>query len=180
MSKNSPALASTHLPLGKITKAHGLRGGVVVALDPSLEGTLRPGIVLEISGNTARTALTVRTCTQRKAGALVTFDGVADREAAEELIGARLAVTRDSLPALEPGEYYDIDLVGSEVVAVGGAVVGRLAEVIATGANDVYVVAATEGEILVPAIDGVVLEIDLEGRRVVVETAGLAYPERRS
>ena len=86
-----------------------------------------------------------------------------------------MSAAREDLPPLEEGEYYDEDLIGCTVETVKGKELGRLAEIVVTGANDVYVVACERGEVLVPAVDGIVLEIDIDGRRVVVEPSGLEY-----
>jgi 16S rRNA processing protein RimM len=56
-----------------------------------------------------------------------------------------------------------------EVVDAGGNALGRIEEVLDTGANDVYIVRSAEGELLLPAIDSVVKDVDVAGRRMVVE-----------
>ena len=81
------------------------------------------------------------------------------------------------LPPLPDGRYYRYQLLGMDVVGQDGAALGHIEDVIETGANDVFVVRDEVGDLLLPAIDEVVKEIDVAGRRMVVEViAGL---ERR-
>lgn len=97
------------------------------------------------------------------------FEGVEDRDAAAVLVGAELAVPREQLPAPDEGEYYWADLVGLEVVNREGARLGRVERMMATGANDVMVVAG-ERERLLPFLPGrFVDEVDLDGGRIVVD-----------
>jgi 16S rRNA processing protein RimM len=69
---------------------------------------------------------------------------------------------------LEKGEYYFFQLVGVRVETEGGEWLGQIVDVIETGANDVYVVHGPRGEVLLPAIDDVILDLDLESKQMVV------------
>lgn len=85
---------------------------------------------------------------------------VDDREAAAAYIGADIAVRRENMPDPEDGHYYWSDLEGLTVVHRDGAVLGKVAHLLATGANDVLVVRGV-GEILIPFIpDEVILDVD--------------------
>jgi len=98
--------------------------------------------------------------------------GVDDRDAAEAWVGTDIAVTRDSLPATDEGQYYWTDLEGLEVRHRDGRVLGRVAHLLATGANDVMVVqpegqekraARGTGEILIPFVPEMyILRVDIE------------------
>lgn len=78
-------------------------------------------------------------------------------------------IARADAPPLPEGEYYHYQLVGLDVVDLEGRSLGRLAEIIETGANDVYVIRGPLGETLLPAIADVVREVDPEGGRMVVQ-----------
>jgi len=69
---------------------------------------------------------------------------------------------------LEEGEYYDFQLSNVRVEMENGEWLGQVVEVLETGANDVYVVRGPRGEVLLPAVREVILEIDLESRRMLV------------
>jgi 16S rRNA processing protein RimM len=100
----------------------------------------------------------------------LTFKGYPDREAIDRFRHAILQVPEDALPALPEGEYYRFQLVGLTVVDRDGAVLGTLDGIIETGANDVYRVHPSEGaDILLPALDDVILSIDLATKRMTVD-----------
>jgi 16S rRNA processing protein RimM len=97
------------------------------------------------------------------------FEGVEDRDGAAALVGAELAVAREALLPPGEGEYYWTDLVGLEVVNRAGVHLGRVREMMATGANDVMVVEG-ERERLVPFLPGHWVDrVDLAGGRIVVD-----------
>jgi 16S rRNA processing protein RimM len=69
---------------------------------------------------------------------------------------------------LEEGEYYHFQLIGVRVETEDGEWLGQVAKVLETRAHDVYVVRGPRGEVLLPAVDELVLELDLESKRMVV------------
>ncbi|MBC7238263.1 MAG: 16S rRNA processing protein RimM, partial [Chloroflexi bacterium] len=100
--------------------------------------------------------------------ALLRLQGIRDRNAAEAWRGAYIYVhIQDALP-LEEGQYYYHQLEGLTVVTEEGEPIGRLVEILPTGANDVYVIDGPRGELLLPAISTVVQRIDLEEGCIVV------------
>jgi len=99
---------------------------------------------------------------------LLTVDGCASVEAAEALRGASLWMAKEALPKLEGGAYYVADLLGMRVENAAGEPLGEVAEVIETGAADVYVVRGEGGELLLPATREVVRRVDLAERLIVV------------
>lgn len=98
------------------------------------------------------------------------FDGIDGIESAETLRGAMICVPREERGVLPPGHYYHDDLLGLAVQTAEGEPLGRLAEILETGASDVFVVRAEDGrETLVPALAAVVARIDLEAGLMVVD-----------
>jgi len=80
-----------------------------------------------------------------------------------------LLITRDQAVELKEDEYFITDLIGLTVVNEEEVVLGRVKDVLETGANDVYVVELTGGkELLLPAIKDCILNVDLEGGRMKV------------
>jgi len=94
--------------------------------------------------------------------------GCEDRDHALALKGLQVAVPRSALPPPESGEYYWCDLIGLGVENVHGLSFGRVEEVFATGANDVLVVRGDRGR-LIPFIESVVIRVEFEQSRVVVD-----------
>lgn len=171
-----PAAAPT-VVLGYVSRANGLRGAVVVHSDPSMAAILAKGLPVELrprAGDPLRTRIVHSS--QVSGGVRVAFEGVGDRNAAEALVGATLFVARDRLGGFAEGEYLDSDLVGLEVRTQDGRVLGRLVEVVATGANDVYVVTGADGaEVLVPAVAHAGIGVDLAAGTMTVAADALEY-----
>ncbi len=87
--------------------------------------------------------------------------GVDDRDVAAELVNALISVPRSKMPATAEGEYYWSDLEGLKVVRRDGKLLGQVAHLLETGANDVLVVRGDQ-EVLIPYIAGEVIEdVDL-------------------
>lgn len=101
-------------------------------------------------------------------GFVARIAGVDDREQAQALAGTLIAVPRASLPALSEDEYYWRDLIGLRVEDVSGRDYGRVVRLIDTGAHDVLAIGAGE-EILIPFTAQFVVEVDLDGGRILVD-----------
>jgi 16S rRNA processing protein RimM len=100
---------------------------------------------------------------------ILQLDGVADRDAAEQLRGWLVQVPKTEAWKLPRGRYYWHQIVGLRVLTTDGEEIGTVAEILETGANDVYVVKGDGGERLIPAIKQVVTEIAPERGEMVVE-----------
>lgn len=100
-------------------------------------------------------------------------NGVDDRNAAEALRGARIFVSRTHFPASKKDEYYWVDLIGLNVVNREGIALGVVRELLSTGAQTVLVIDYDhEGKLLermIPFVAVYVDEVDLAGRRVLVD-----------
>jgi 16S rRNA processing protein RimM len=100
---------------------------------------------------------------------LARLAGCTDRDAAARLRGCEIAVPRAALPAAAPDEYYWADLVGLDVVNEQGQALGKVTGLFSNGAHDVMRVEEGGNERLVPFVGAVVREVDLAGRRIVVD-----------
>jgi 16S rRNA processing protein RimM len=159
--------AEVPIVVGRVLKPHGVRGWVKVASytePPDNLAAYRPWLLA--NGSTWE-AVEVDQIQAQPKGFLVRLDGCEDRDAAERLSGREIAVPRACLPAADPDEAYWFDLIGLDVVTPDGEALGRVERILETGANDVLVVRSEARERLVPFIDGVVREVDLEAGRLV-------------
>jgi 16S rRNA processing protein RimM len=88
---------------------------------------------------------------------------------AEALIGADMFIPETELPALDEDTYYWFELIGLEVYTTEEDYLGRITSIFETGSNDVYVVKDKKREVLIPALESVVIDIDLELKRMRVD-----------
>lgn len=113
--------------------------------------------------------------------AYISMEGVKDRDAAETLRGALLYVRREEAVTLSEDENFICDLVGCVAYDQRGERIGTLREVLQPGANDVYVFDTARGEMLLPALRRVVLEVDVRQARIVLDADVLpeiaVYPD---
>ncbi|MBI1911548.1 MAG: 16S rRNA processing protein RimM [Deltaproteobacteria bacterium] len=152
--------------IGKITGVHGIKGEVKVSLYGDLDEFVWQTVTL--SGKKEEKVCKVTRARKHKGTFILELEGYSTRSDAETLTGLELSVKKTELPELPDGEFYYSDLIGMDVVAEDGRDMGRIANVIPTGSNDVFEVEGPLGSVLVPAIEDVVLSVDLEGRKVVV------------
>lgn len=154
------------IAVGVINGVWGVRGHVKVTPMTSNPDRFAAGTTLLVQG-IPRKVLDVQF---PRGFPVVLFRGFEGRDAAEALTGEVIEIPESELPVLPEGEYYVHDLVGLTVETRDGEALGTLVEVLRTGSNDVYVV-RREGakDVLVPAIHDVVLSVDLEARRMVID-----------
>ncbi len=167
------------IQIGKIVAAHGIRGAVkVFSYATSVRCYTAEETLGLIDPEGAERRFKVLWAKPHKNSFRLALEGVATRDDAEALVGSTLWISRASLPALDEDTNYWVDLIGMAVHGPDDEYLGRITEIIETGANDVYVVRTPEGypveEILLPAIASVVIEVDLPaGRMRVVLPEGL-------
>jgi 16S rRNA processing protein RimM len=154
--------------VGRVTKPQGLTGEVRLTLYGGSVEVLEGLRHVTAVGNGTSRALTLESVEGRGQAVIARFAEVRDRTAAEALVGWDLEVPEAEIPALEPGAYYTYQLEGLEVVTEAGERLGVLEEVLDLPAHDVYVVRAGDRQVLIPATEEVVREVDLEKGRMVI------------
>jgi 16S rRNA processing protein RimM len=156
------------LVVGHIGKAHGIRGEVLVTVrTDEPEQRFVPGAVF----TTASGKLVLESSRWHQGKIIAQFEGVADRNAAEELRGTELQVDSSAVPEPDdPDEFLDHQLVGLRVVTIGGEDLGTIRQVDHAPASDLLVLARHEGgTALIPFVSRLVPTVDLAGGRVVVD-----------
>lgn len=137
--------AGAPLRIGRLTRAHGLKGELEVRLDwPDSRALLEAQRVLLSRPDGATESYVIASTRSTGKGILVRLDGVGDRDAAEALCGSTVSVRRADLPPLEAGEYYLCDLVGLEVSGPSGPL-GRVLEIQMYPSVDAIVIEAPDG-----------------------------------
>lgn len=153
--------------IGKFRKPHGIRGEVRMTVLTDFPELIEPG--RKIYAGQKYQQYTIKSIRWHGGDLLIALEELPDRTAVEIFRNTMVSMKSADMPAPPEGEFYTHQLVDLEVVTDQGEKLGRIKEVIFTGANDVYLVSPPEGkEILLPAIDDVVLEIDLKERTMLV------------
>lgn len=159
--------------MGTILGAHGSDGRVRVQPETDNPRRFRTGARLIARGQ----ELHVERVQETPGGLLlVRFREIAARDSAAALHGETLCVPADEAPQAPPDAYYHYQLVGMSVVDEQGVELGTLTEIIATGANDVYVVTREDAELLLPAVGDVIVNVDVRAGRMTASLPdGLAW-----
>ena len=168
-------MSSGHVAVGRVVAPHGLRGEIRVEPLTAQSEHFAAGRTLWIE----ETAHEVEASRRQRGFVLLRLSGVASIEAAEALRGSLLSLPESELAPLPEGEYYAYQIIGLEVYDGDGARLGKVVGLFPTGSNDVYVVDGPRGELLLPAIDDVILEVDVPGGKMVVSLMDGLLPERR-
>jgi 16S rRNA processing protein RimM len=163
--------------LGTIVNTHGIRGELKVRpYNPDTEA-LGPGVAVVLRRGEARRPSEVRSARRHKNCVLVVLDGVDTMNAAEALVGYEVEIPAGDLPDPGEGEAYHFQLIGLTAVTTAGEEIGIVEEIFSTAASDICVVRRGGREFLIPYVDEIVREVDLAGRRLVVEPIpGLLEP----
>ncbi|MFE7628213.1 ribosome maturation factor RimM [Streptomyces sp. NPDC057509] len=158
------------LVVARIGRAHGIKGEVTVEVrtdEPELR--LAPGAVLATEPATTG-PLTIETGRVHSGRLLLRFEGVKDRTAAEALRNTLLIADVDpaELPE-DPEEFYDHQLMDLDVVLADGTGIGRITEITHLPSQDLFIVERPDGsEVMIPFVEEIVTEIDLDEQRAVI------------
>jgi 16S rRNA processing protein RimM len=161
------------LTVGRVVKAHGVTGEVVVEVrtdDPDIR--FAPGAVLRAKGSDDRQRDYVVEAARAHGGRLlVRLAGVADRDAADALRGSLFVIDSENLPAIEePDIFYDHQLEGLRVRTTDGRELGTVAEVLHTAAGELLAVNRGQaGELLVPFVSAIVTSVSLDAGTVEID-----------
>lgn len=153
--------------LGKLRRAHGVRGEIPLEIHTELLELLAPGCLVYVGKEHA--PKTIEATRWKGDLLLLKFEEISDRTIASTLTNKRVYVSTEQLPVLADGGYYLHDLIGLEVYEQEGRHLGTLMEILETGANDVYVVQSETGEeTLIPATEHTILDVDLDQEKMIV------------
>lgn len=157
------------LEVGKIVNTHGLRGEVKVVPWTDYPEVFEDIEYVYIQRRGEYERLDVKGIKYQKGNIIVKFPQIKDINEAEKYKNQVLYAERGVLGELPEGVYYIADLIGLDVVKEDGEKVGVIGDVLNTGSNDIYEVKRKcQKDLLLPVIDDVVLNIDIDGGRVTV------------
>jgi len=156
--------------VGRIARAHGIRGQVVVNLDTDFpEQRFKPGARVFAKPGASVDSLIVTTVRFQNGRPVIGIEGVETMNDAETLAGLELRVPIEELAPLPEGTFYHHDLIGCQVVTGRGDDVGTVEGVEGTIGGSRLVVGGVKGEILIPLVTEICRTIDVPGKRIVIE-----------
>jgi 16S rRNA processing protein RimM len=164
----------THLLVGQVVTTHGIRGEVRVYPHtdfPEVRFAQGSRLLLIHPDLREPLPLTVEKSRPHKRVVIIKFREWDDINQAEPYKGGKLVVERADAVDLNEGEFYFHEIIGCQVVTTEGRNIGTVREILQLPANDVWVVAPSDGgkDILIPYIDDVVKEVDPESKQVVIQ-----------
>lgn len=165
MERQGSAQQAPFVVVGWVQVPWGRRGQVRVRPTTDFPERFTPGLRLFLKGEPR----TVQSVQWHRDSLLLKLSGVESRTEAEALRGWGLEVPEEEVVPLPEGSYYLFQILGLEVHTTGGERLGVVEEVLKTGSNDVYLVRGSGREVAVPALADVVVEVDLERKRMTVE-----------
>lgn len=155
------------LVIGRLHRPHGVKGEIVMEIITDFPERLRPGVVVYAGEQQLPLKITGKRIHQRDL--LLSFEGYNNPEKVGELRNELLYVRTADRPPLPEGEYYHHQMIGLSVISDDGQYLGRLTQILDNPANDIYVVQPEHGgEILLPAIEDVILDVNLSKRELRV------------
>jgi len=164
---SSPSDEPVFVLIGKFRRPHGIRGEIRMTVLTDFPELISPGQV--IYAGERYSSYTVREIRWHGGDMLVSLKELPDRTAVEIFRNVMVYMKSEDMPELPEGDYFIHQLVGMEVITDQGEKLGILKEILITGANDVYLVESPEGkELLLPAIEDVVLDINQDSGQILV------------
>ncbi|SDG97089.1 16S rRNA processing protein RimM [Alteribacillus persepolensis] len=157
--------------VGKIVNTHGVRGEVkVLSVTDFEEKRFAKGAVLYFEKGAEKEKVTVKDVRYHKQFLLLTLHEYTSLNDVEKWKGASIVIPETDLEELEEGEFYYHQIIGCDVYSEEGEQLGRIKEILTPGANDVWVVKPARGnkDIMIPYIDDVVKDIDIENQMVTI------------
>ena len=166
------------LVVGKLRRPHGVYGEIIMDVLTDFPERLEPNTV--VFAGPQHDPLTIRSNRWHGKSLLLAFEEYDSPETVGERRNQLVYVPAADRPALPEGEYYHHQIIGLRVVDEEGQFLGTLVKILDTAANDVYVVRPDHGpEILLPAIEEVILDVNLERGEVRIHLLPGLIPGRQ-
>lgn len=152
------------LTVGKIINTHGIKGEIKVqSVTDDLERfkKLKKAYI-------DNSEITITNCKLQPGKVILKIEGIDKIEDAVRLKNKYIRIRREDAIELPEDSYFESDIIGCHVYDENGEELGTIDDIIYTGSNDVYWIKG-EKELLIPAIKSIVLNIDVEGKKVIIK-----------
>ncbi len=159
-----------YFEIGQIVNTYGIKGFLKVVPYTDDMRKFEKLKTIEINKKGTLTKYEIEEVKYSKNTVLLKLKGIDDINEAEKYKNCYIRINRSDNEQLPEDTYYIVDLIGLEVVTVDGELLGKVQDIFSTGSNDVYVVKDELGkQILLPAIESVIKEINLDAQKITVE-----------
>jgi len=155
------------LLVGKLRRPHGLKGEMKLEVITDQPQVFRAEAKVYLGGDFE--PMDIAQVRGHHPLLIISFHGVTSRDQVERLRNRGLYMKAEDLPPVSETDFNNSQLIGITVEDESGQILGRLAEILKTGANDVFIVKPEDGkELLLPAINSVILNLDIANKKIVV------------
>ena len=158
-------MENDYLIIGRVLAPWGLKGDLKAEIITDFPQRFAPGRTVYVG----QTPMTVERSRFHKGNVILKLARVDSVEQVEALKGKYLQIPQSESMPLEDDEYYQFQIIGLEVSTTDGRMLGKIEQIIPTGSNDVYMVKGQDGEFLIPAIEDVVKQVDLDKETMTIE-----------
>ena len=153
------------IAVGRVLAPWGVKGEVKVEVLTDFPDRFAPEAEVYVGGR----AFSIESCKWNRGKVILKLATIDSVEDSEKLRGRLLEIPQSQLRPLTKDEYYQFQIVGLEVWTTDGERLGQITQILPTGSNDVYLVPAADGELLIPATDEVVKTVDIDNGRMTIE-----------
>lgn len=166
-------MLSDYLLIGQVTRPQGIKGLVKVRPETSDPARFEELTTAFLKDGEGYAPLSVDEVNVREDGVYLRLNGAQDRDAAEKQRGWMLYVDRAHARVLAENETFICDLIGCKALDRQGKELGTVQDVLQPGGNDVYVIRAPQGEMLVPSLKFVIPQVHPEKGYIVLDESRL-------
>jgi 16S rRNA processing protein RimM len=155
--------------IARIVKARGIRGEVACDIEtdfPDRFEALEQATLWMPDGT--RRVLNVEDSWFHKDRVILKFEGIDTMTDAETLVGGRLVISEIDARELDQDEFYEYEIVGSDVITTDGIQLGRVTKLVRTGGTDVLVVEDGNRELMIPFAEDICPEVDTKAQRITI------------
>jgi 16S rRNA processing protein RimM len=176
---SSQAASEEWVTIGRIVALFGVRGEVKVLPQTDIPNRFSQLREVYFGPQHQRCGIT-KASPYKESMVLLQLAGIDSANDAETLIGQEITIPLAQIPALPSDQYYIHDLIGLRVETSNGQKLGMIADILATGANDVYVVRelGSGREVLVPAVKEMVKRVDISGGVIIIDPIPGLFDDR--
>ncbi|MGH7816670.1 MAG: ribosome maturation factor RimM [Candidatus Binatia bacterium] len=162
-------MAEPLVPLGEIVATHGLDGWLRLNPFNPNSDTLSPGLQVYLEKSGSQSLHELESSKAHKRNFLIKLRGVNHIDTAQQCVGSLLLVGDAALEALEPGQYYQYQVVGFEVFDRHGVRVGKISALMSTAGGELFVVQGEQKEHLIPAVKEIVEKVDFLEKKIIID-----------